>query len=95
MTLPNSKAIEGNTKFTGLQRDWVKSYVAEVVSIEMLKLRNEFNEAIAAKPACSCGKKIKAVASDVADLQKRYSEDDKYSLTRGKIVALMGELGLD
>ena len=71
MTLPNAKAIEGNTKLTGLQRDWVKAYVAEIVATEILKLRTELTETIAAKPSSSCSGKIDAVASDVAALKER------------------------
>tara|TARA_R110000823_G_scaffold314201_1_gene442937 strand:- start:987 stop:1274 length:288 start_codon:yes stop_codon:yes gene_type:complete len=95
MTLPNSKAIEGNTKFTGIQRDWVKSYVSEIVATEMLKLRNEVTEAIASKPACGCGQKLIVLALEVEALKSRYSEDDRFSLTRPKIIALMAELGME
>lgn len=95
MTLPNAKAIEGNTKFSGLQRDWVKAYVAETMAVEMLKLRNELTQTIAARPSCSCEGKLAEVSSDVEALKDRYSEDDKYTLTRGKIMALMARLGLD
>lgn len=95
MTRASAKAIEGSTKLTGIQRDWVKSYVEEVVKEEIAKLRAELLEAmngIGTDPDVKT--KLNNALTRIGDLENRYSEDDKFTLTRAKLLRFMKEQGL-
>jgi|OM-RGC.v1.031586487 hypothetical protein len=94
MTLPNAKAIEGSTKLTGIQRDWVKSYVAEIVAGEIHKIKSELLEEITKASGCQCEPRVSAAERAIQDLVARYEEDDKFTLTRAKLLRFMKEQGL-
>tara|TARA_R100001460_G_scaffold3484_8_gene10557 strand:+ start:847 stop:1134 length:288 start_codon:yes stop_codon:yes gene_type:complete len=95
MTRASAKAIEGSTKLTGIQRDWVKAYVEEVVKEEIAKLRAELLEVmngIGTDPDVKT--KLNNALTRIGDLENRYSEDDKFTLTRAKLLRFMKEQGL-
>lgn len=92
MTLPNAKAIEGSTKLTGIQRDWVKSYVAEIVAGEIHKIKSELLEEISKASGCQCSARVSANEKAISDLMARYEEDDKFTLTKAKLQRFLREM---
>lgn len=95
MTRAAAKAIEGSTKLTGIQRDWVKAYVDEVVKEEVAKLRKELIEAMnGIGTDTEARDKVDGALTRIADLENRYSEDDRFTLTRAKLLRFMKEQGL-
>ena len=91
MTRPNAKAIEGSTNMTGIQRDWVKSYVAEVVAGEIQKLKNELLEEIS-KSSPVADPRVSALEKSIQDILARYEEDDKFTLTKAKLQRFLREM---
>lgn len=94
MTRPAAKAIEGSTKFTGIQRDWVKAIIAETVASEIAVLKANLLESIEQNKNCSCANLIDEVITRLTKVEERYEEDDKFSLTRAKLLRFMKEQGL-
>lgn len=92
MTRPNAKAIEGSTNMTGIQRDWVKSYVAEVVAGEIQKLKNELLEEISKSSSPVADPRVSALEKSIQDILARYEEDDKFTLTKAKLQRFLREM---
>lgn len=92
MTRPNAKAIEGSTNMTGIQRDWVKSYVAEVVAGEIQKLKNELLEEISKSASSQADPRVPALEKSIQDILARYEEDDKFTLTKAKLQRFLREM---
>lgn len=92
MTRPNAKAIEGSTNMTGIQRDWVKSYVAEVVAGEIQKLKNELLEEISKSSPPVADPRVSALEKSIQDILARYEEDDKFTLTKAKLQRFLREM---
>jgi|3_EtaG_2_1085321.scaffolds.fasta_scaffold48176_2 hypothetical protein len=45
--------------------------------------------------SCSCKDDFAEIKKRLEFIEQRYSEDDRYALTRGKIFQLMHELGIE
>lgn len=76
---------------TGIQRDWVKSYVAEVVAGEIQKLKNELLEEIS-KSSPVADPRVSALEKSIQDILARYEEDDKFTLTKAKLQRFLREM---
>jgi hypothetical protein len=97
MTKPTASALEPTTNFTPLQKQWIKTLVEEAVS--------QASKELSAKISTEIGKISASVSaanhgdSDIAErlsaLEARYIEDDKYSLSRAKLVRLMKQMGIE
>ena len=92
MTRPNAKAIEGSTNMTGIQRDWVKSYVAEIVAGEVQKLKNELLEEISKSSVSQADPRVPALEIAMQGMLARYEEDDKFTLTKAKLQRFLREM---
>ena len=97
MTKPTAVALEPTTNFTPLQKQWIKTLVEEVaaqVSKELnTKISQEISKVAASVSASNHGDAD--IAERLSNLEQRYIEDDKYSLSRAKLVRLMKQMGID
>lgn len=97
MTKPTAVALEPATNFTPLQKQWIKTLVEEVaaqVSKEInTKVSQEISKVAASVSASNHGDAD--IAERLSNLEQRYIEDDKYSLSRAKLVRLMKQMGID
>lgn len=97
MTKPSASALEQTTGFTQLQKQWIKTLVEEAVSKASHEIHaqmlSEIGKLNANRPAPA------SIPSDfeerLSTLEQRYIEDDKYSLSRAKLVRLMKQMGIE
>ena len=91
MTKPTAASIEASTKLTGLQRQYVKAVADEAAAIAANSLRGVLVDLITNRPQYDDTEMVVRLSR----LERRYNEDDKFALTRPKIIALMEKLGME
>lgn len=97
MTAPKAKTIESLTNFSGLQKDWIKAVAREAAVAAVAEVRTEllgvFQNSSAGGDSQS--KVYQDIVKRLDSVESRYVEDDKYTLTKAKLVRLMKQLGID
>lgn len=91
MTKPTAASIEASTKFTGLQRQYIKAVAEEEAQKAASAIRDELVQLIITNGQYNDA----GLKNRLSGLELRYQEDDKYTLTRPKIIAMMQKLGME
>jgi hypothetical protein len=89
MTKPTAASIEEATNLTGLQRQYIKAVAEEAATKATAALRVELVTLI----SMSTKYNDTDLNNRLSRLEGRYVEDDKFALTRPKLMALMQEMG--
>ena len=90
MTKPTAASIEASTKLTGLQRQYIKAVAEEAAKdavatvrddlVRLFDMNDQYNQI--------------DLNSRLSHLEGRYREDDKFALTKPKLIDLMKKLGM-
>ena len=91
MTKPTADSIAEATGFTGLQRQYIKAVAEEAATKQAYALRDELVQLIVINGQYNDAD----LKNRVSGLEARYERDDKYTLTRPKIIAMMQKLGME
>jgi len=89
MTKPTADSIAAATNLTGLQRQYVKAVAEEAARLAAKAVRDELLQLVVSNGQYN----DTDLNNRMSRLEKRYLEDDKYALTRPKVMALMQEMG--
>lgn len=91
-TRPTSQQLTELAAFTPHQRSYVEALIAEAVAPLLVEIENL--KSIPRPTAPVDNPRIDAMQLQINDLRMRYEQDDKYVLTRAKIVALLKQQGI-
>jgi len=91
MTKPTAASIEEATKLTGLQRQYIKAVAEEAATKAANALRDELVQLIIINGQYNDAD----LKNRISGLGRQYEQDEKYALTRPKIIALMQKLGME
>jgi hypothetical protein len=91
MTKPTAASIEEATKLTGLQRQYIKAVAEEAAKLATNALRDELVQLVIINGQYNDAD----LKNRVSGLERQYEQDEKYTLTRPKIIALMQKLGME
>lgn len=86
MTAPRASQLEAMSGLTQHGKSWVKAIVSEAISL-IPKDRSE-------KQECSKCALVQSLEERVQYLEKRYKEDDKFALTKAKLLMFIEEHGV-
>jgi hypothetical protein len=92
-TQPTANELEKLAEFTPAQRDYIKALIREALLPIYTENRNIRAE-IAAERKSPSEQRMSELRNDVNWLRQRYTDDDKYTLTRAKLVTFMKQLGI-
>ena len=94
-TTPKAAQLEQSSGLAPLARQWIKALVSEVQPQQTVapasnqeqinKLASELYDVL---------NRINKLTERVEELETRYDVDERYSITRGKVVALMKKMGI-
>lgn len=84
--------LEQNLSLDGLSKQWMKQIVKE--AIEQHEMRTMPVPAQGCGD-CGCKEQIQEVMWKLNSLNARYHEDDKYALTKAKLITLMQKMGIE
>jgi ubiquinone biosynthesis protein UbiJ len=86
-TQPNANQLEQIAHIDPETRQWIERYIREqIAAIPQPKPP--------AQTACQRCNAVDRLEDRVAELERRYAQDDKYSLTRAKLVMFMKNAGI-
>ncbi len=91
MTKPTAASIEEATKLTGLQRQYIKAVAEEAATKAANALRDELVQLIIINGQYNDAD----LKNRISGLERQYEQDERYALTRPKIIALMQKLGME
>ena len=91
MTKPTADSIAEATGFTGLQRQYIKAVAEEAAIKQSYALRDELVRLIVINGQYNDAD----LKNRVSGLERQYERDEKYTLTRPKIIAMMQKLGME
>jgi uncharacterized protein YihD (DUF1040 family) len=91
MTKPTADSIAEATGFTGLQRQYIKAVAEEAAIKQSYALRDELVRLIVINGQYNDAD----LKNRVSGLERQYEQDEKYTLTRPKIIAMMQKLGME
>ena len=91
MTKPTAASIEEATNLTGLQRQYIKAVAEEAAKLATNALRDELVQLVIINGQYNDAD----LKNRVSGLERQYEQDEKYTLTRPKIIALMQKLGME
>jgi hypothetical protein len=91
MTKPTAASIEEATGFTGLQRQYIKAVAEEAAKLATNAVRDELVQLIVINGQYNDAD----LKNRVSGLERQYEQDEKYTLTRPKIIAMMQKLGME
>jgi len=91
MTKPTADSIAEATGFTGLQRQYIKAVAEEAAIKQSYALRDELVQLIVINGQYNDAD----LKNRVSGLEQQYERDEKYTLTRPKIIAMMQKLGME
>jgi chaperonin cofactor prefoldin len=96
MTTPSPEELETAANFSGIQKDYIRATVKSLVTAEINNLRTEILRAIGdANTPTSSDNVLSSLKKRVEDVEARYNEDDKYTLTPAKLVMLQKKMGIE
>lgn len=91
MTKPTADSIAEASGFTGLQRQYIKAVAEEAAKLATNAVRDELVQLIIINGQYN----DVDLKNRVSGLERQYEQDERYSLTRPKIIALMQKLGME
>jgi uncharacterized protein YihD (DUF1040 family) len=91
MTKPTAASIEEATNLTGLQRQYIKAVAEEAAKLATNALRDELVQLVIINGQYNDAD----LKNRVSGLERQYEQDEKYTLTRPKIIAMMQKLGME
>jgi len=91
MTKPTAASIEEATNLTGLQRQYIKAVAEEAAKLATNALRDELVQLVIINGQYNDAD----LKNRVSGLEQQYERDEKYTLTRPKIIAMMQKLGME
>jgi len=91
MTKPTADSIAEASGFTGLQRQYIKAVAEEAAIKQSYALRDELVQLIVINGQYNDAD----LKNRVSGLEQQYERDEKYTLTRPKIIAMMQKLGME
>lgn len=91
MTKPTAASIEEATNLTGLQRQYIKAVAEEAAKLATNALRDELVQLVIINGQYNDAD----LKNRVSGLERQYERDEKYTLTRPKIIAMMQKLGME
>lgn len=92
MTKPKAAQLEANTGLPPLARDWIKAIVAETAATTTGNIQQHISETAPQK--CSCSGLVDDLLRRIEYLEHRADADDKYVLTKGKLIEFMKKSGI-
>lgn len=96
MTKPKAHQIEASTGLSPLAREWIRALVSEAA----IAVEASIEDASASRARSSSVQpgrdpRVDDLLSRIEYLERRAESDDRYSLTKGKIIALMKKHGIE
>lgn len=91
MTKPTAASIEDATKLTGLQRQYIKAVAEEAAKLAANAVRDELVQLVVINDQYN----QTDLNSRLSRLEGRYKEDDKFALTKPKLIDLMKKMGIE
>jgi|TARA_B110000444_G_C18851570_1_gene606140 hypothetical protein len=93
-TETKAAVLEPNLTLDGLSKQWIKAIVKE--AMEEHELKTKLTPVVAEGCSdCSCKGQIQELTWKLNSLNARYHEDDKYALTKAKLITLMQKMGIE
>ena len=78
-----------------MARQWIKALVSEVQAPQVASPANNQEQVnIIAGELNDILKRLNQLTERVQELETRYEVDERYSITRGKVIALMKKMGI-
>lgn len=84
--------LEPNLSLDGLSKQWMKQIIKEAIEQHELKTMPPPAQGCV---NCSCKQQMEEVMWKLNSLNARYHEDDKYALTKAKLITLMQKMGIE
>ena len=93
MTIPDPDSL--SPKLSGTQREYIRAVATQIAKTYVDGLREEFVKLLrqSNQPTVT-DVKVAELVRRMEQLEARYKEDDKFTLTSAKIQALMKEKGI-
>ena len=94
MTIPDPDSL--SPKLSGTQREYIRAVATQIAKTYVDGLREEFVKLLrkSNQPTVTDAK-VAELVRRMTQLEARYKEDDKFTLTSAKIQALMKEKGIE
>ena len=94
MTIPDPDSL--SPKLSGTQREYIRAVAKQMAKMYADGLREEFVKLLrkSNQPTVT-DTKVAELVRRMEQLEARYKEDDKFTLTSAKIQALMKEKGIE
>ena len=94
MTIPDPDSL--SPKLSGTQREYIRAVATQIAKTYVDGLREEFVKLLrkSNQPTVT-DTKVAELVRRMTQLEARYKEDDKFTLTSAKIQALMKEKGIE
>ena len=94
MTIPDPDSL--SPKLSGTQREYIRAVATQIAKMYVSGLREEFvNLLRKSNEPTVTDEKVAELVRRMTQLEARYKEDDKFTLTSAKIQALMKEKGIE
>ena len=94
MTIPDPDSL--SPKLSGTQREYIRAVATQIAKMYVSGLREEFvNLLRRSNEPTVTDVKVAELVRRMDQLEARYKEDDKFTLTSAKIQALMKEKGIE
>lgn len=94
MTQPKAYQLEPTTGLSPLARDWIKALVSEA-STDLHRCIHDASPANTPAAPPTQDPRVDDLLRRIAYLESRIESDDRYALTRAKIIALMKKHGIE
>ena len=95
MVAKKSNQIAPNSGLTGLGKEYVKALIEEYLEVHKTEIDAKVqnveiqNNKTSSSCACNCKTNMDDLKSEIAILKSRYKDDDKFTLTRAKLIQFM------
>jgi hypothetical protein len=94
MTQPKAYQLEPSTGLSPLARDWIKALVSET-SADLHSCIGDATKTAAPPPSSTNDSRVDDLIRRIEYLERRAESDDRYVLTKGKIIELMKKHGIE
>jgi hypothetical protein len=94
-TTPKAAQLEQSSGLAPMARQWIKALVSEVQAPQVASPANNQEQVnIIAGELNDILKRLNQLTERMQELETRYEVDERYSITRGKVIALMKKMGI-
>lgn len=94
-TTPKAAQLEQSSGLAPMARQWIKALVSEVQAPQTAAPSNNQEQInIIAGELSDILNRLNQITERVQELETRYDIDERYSITRGKVIALMKKMGI-